>query len=72
MRCELSFFWDEDDAVEVVETLYHIAACQKEELILEIGGDSYVFPLLYDDKLRLQKIKNIYRKCSKSPKWGNE
>lgn len=70
MRCELSFFWDEDDAVEIVETLYHIAACQKEELVLVIDNETYVFPLLFDKKLRIQKIKNIYRKCSKSPDWG--
>lgn len=70
MRCELSFFWDEDDAVEVVETLYHIATCQKEELVLIIDNETYVFPLLFDKKLRIQKIKNIYRKCSKSPDWG--
>jgi len=67
MRCELSFFWDEDDAIEVVENLYHIAVNQKEDLVLVIGGETYIFPLLFEKKLRQQKIKNIYHKHSKTP-----
>lgn len=70
MRCELSFFWDEDDAIKVVESLYNIATNQKEELILTIGGETYEFPLLFEKKLRIQRIKNIYRKCCESPNWG--
>ena len=72
MRCELSFFWDEDDAIEVVENLYHIAPGQKEDLVLVIDGETYIFPLLFEEKLRRQKIKNIYYKHSKTPDWGKD
>ena len=64
MRCELSFFWDEDDAVEVIESLYQIAANQKQDLILEVENETYVFPILMEERLRIQRAKNIYRKNS--------
>lgn len=72
MRCEMSFFWDEDDAIEVVENLYKIANSQKEDLILVVGNETFTLPLLFEKKLRTQYIRNIYRKCSKSPKWRKE
>ena len=70
MRCELNFFWDEDDAVDVIETLYRMAFNQKEDLIIVINNETYTIPVWLNKDLRVKKARGIYRRYAKSPNWG--
>lgn len=67
MRCDISFFWSEEEAFDIVERFYKLSMEQQDEkFVLTLGGINYIFPKGMSKEERTKKIKDIYKQ-SKPP-----
>lgn len=63
MRCDIDFFWSEEEAFDIIERFYKLSMEQQDKnFVLTLGRINYIFPKGMSKEERTKKIKDIYKK----------